>query len=142
MRWVLVLSLTLVAGSNTNALAQFIETFEHVGTMRMLKGQVRDSLDLPVAHARLRVSALSSETTYSIEADEDGVFGKKDLPAGKYSVRVSAMGFNFGEYTVLIKPHDSSASNKYTVVRLSPGCASGNSGVALVSKLSQRSYRE
>lgn len=138
----LILSLTLLAGSETILPAQFTETFDYIGTMRALKGQVRDGLDFPVAHAHLQVSDISNDKTYDVQANEDGVFRKNDLPAGKYSVRVTASGFNIGEYTVRIKPRDSSASNKFTIIRLSPGCASGNSGVALVSKLSQRSFRE
>jgi hypothetical protein len=123
-------------------LAEFVENFGHIGTMRVLKGQVRDGLDTPVPDAHIEVKNLSNDETYSIDADDKGVFTKDDLPAGKYEVSVRASLFNIGEYTVRIKPNDSSASNKVTVIRLSPGCASGNSGVALVSKSSQRSFRE
>ena len=124
------------------AVAQFMETFGDIGTMRVLKGQIRDGLDAPVPGATVTVKNVATEQSFSLDADERGVFRKTDLPSGKYSVTVYARGFNGGQYTVTIGRKDSSASNKYTVIRLSPGCASGNSGVALVSKLTQRSFRE
>jgi len=136
------LALTVAVGliAVTTVYAEFVETFGHIGTMRVLKGQVRDGLDVPVPNAQLRIKALENDESYFVTADERGVFTKNDLPSGKYLVSVSASAFNISEYTVRIK-HGSGASNKYTVVRLSPGCASGNSGVKLVSKLTDRSFR-
>jgi len=136
----LVVILSVLASVSV-AGAQSMETFGHVGTMRILNAQVRDGLDVPVAGATVDVKNVATSQTYSLDADDRGVFRKDDIPPGKYLVTISAGGFNGAQYTVTIGRKNSSASTKYTVIRLSPGCASGNSGVALVSKLSQRSFK-
>jgi len=137
-----MVGLLIVVGvfRDNSVYAGFVESFGHIGTMRVLKGQVRDGLDVVVPNARVNVKAVENDTTYDVSADERGVFRKHDLPPGKYLVSVSASGFNVSEYTVRIEPNGFASSNKFTIVRLSPGCASGNSGVKLVSKLSGRSF--
>jgi hypothetical protein len=119
--------------------AQFTEAFGHIGMVRALKGQVRDSLDQPIPQAKVKVKNLASNETYLVDADDDGVFRKDDLPDGEYLVSATGSAFNITEYTLQIKRKDSHASNKYMIVRLSPGCSWSNSGVKLVRKLSDRS---
>jgi hypothetical protein len=70
-----------------------------------------------------------------LEADEDGNFIKADLPSGKYKINVRGTGSNIGEFTVRISQGSPSTSSKYIIVKLSPGCASGDSGLKLVSKI-------
>jgi hypothetical protein len=126
--------------NNSIALAQWVEDFGYIGSFQILKGQIRDGLDEPVPQATLTLDELKTGKSYSINADEKGYFENSGLPPGKYRVEVKATGFNIGVYTVRIG-RSSSASKKYTVVRLSPGCGSGNSGVAVVSKINQRSFK-
>ncbi len=133
----IVLSLTVA----NSAFAVFVESFGHIGTLRVLKGQVRDSHDEPVANAEVRIEGPSTEQSYVLYTDEKGVFRKDDLHSGKYLVSATGSVFNISEFTVRIAPDDPYASTKFAVVRLSPGCASGNSGVKLLSKLSQRSFK-
>jgi hypothetical protein len=125
-----------------SAFAVFVENFGHIGTIRVLKGQVRDSLDELVPNAEVRIKNVSTEESYLLTADEKGVFRKDDLRSGKYLVSATDSAFNISEFTVRITPNDPDASNKFAIVRLSPGCASGNSGVKLLSKLTQRSFKQ
>ena len=119
--------------------AQFLEDFGHIGTLKMFKGQVRDGLDSPIPHATLKIINLKEDADdYAIEADESGNFIKTDLPSGKYRINVLASGFNIGEFTVRISQDSLFASEKYIIVKLSPGCSSGDSGVKLVSKIKKR----
>ncbi|MFN2493276.1 MAG: carboxypeptidase-like regulatory domain-containing protein [Pyrinomonadaceae bacterium] len=123
------------------AVAQFIENFGHAGHMRTLKGQIRDGLDNPIPSARLHIKRLSDDKLYSTDGDEKGIFQKDDLPSGKYEVLVWASGFNIGKYTLDVDSNGKNASEKYSIIRLSPGCASGNSGLVLVKSLDQPSFR-
>ena len=138
----LSLLLMIAMCANSIVFGEFIEDFGHIGTVRVFRGQVRDGLDVPVPRASLRIDNLTTGKTYSIDADENGVFKKDDLASGKYRVEVKAAGFNINKYTVKISRHSLIASRKYTVVRLSPGCASGNSGIALVKKVNEPSFRQ
>ena len=119
--------------------AQFVEDFGHAGTVRKFQGQIRDSLDDPVSGAKVTITNVATQKVYNLNANDEGVFQKGDLPGGKYEVRVSAMGFNFAEYTIRIAP---SGGKLYIITRLSPGCASGDSGVVLVRRLKDRSITD
>ena len=125
-----------------SAFAEFVEHFGHIGTLRVLKGQVRDGLDDPVPNAEVRIKNLSKDESYLLTADEKGVFRQDELRSGKYLVSATGSAFNISEFTVRITPNDRNASNKFAIVRLSPGCASGNSGVKLLRKLTQRSFKQ
>lgn len=139
---VLLLSLTLlivcVLDQRSVVSAQFIEDFGHIGTLKMVKGQVRDSISSPVSHATLRIINVVNETNYVISANEDGNFIKPDLPSGKYRIRVEASGFNIGEFTVTLSRGRLSAARKFMIIKLSPGCASGDPGVSLVTSIKKR----
>jgi len=74
-----------------------------------------------------------------IEADEGGNFVKADLPSGKYKIKVSGTDSNIGKFTVRISHGSPFTSSKYIIVKLSPGCASGDSGLKLVSKINKQS---
>jgi len=117
--------------------AQFVENFGHIGTLKMVKGQVTDSIR-PVSGATLYITNVANESNYVITVNEDGNFIKPDLPSGKYRIRVEASGFNFGEFTVRVSRGSPSTRGKFMVISLSPGCASGDSGVSLVSKIKKR----
>jgi hypothetical protein len=123
-----------------NVFGKFIEDFGHVGAVKIFKGQVRDGDDKPTSGATLSMSNVKTGKSYSIEADENGDFRKSSLPNGKYKVRVEASWSNITEYTVEISNRPKALS-KFIIVRLSPGCASGNSGVALVRRRNQRSFQ-
>ena len=138
----LAVFVTLVINCGSIAYGEFIEGFGHIGTARTLKGQVRDGSDEPIPQANIEVTRLSTGKIYSIKADGNGCFKKDGVPPGKYRIRVGAVGFNISEYTVNINQHSLAALRKYTVVRLSPGCGSGNSGVALVNKINDRSFQQ
>ena len=114
---------------------RFIEDYGHVGTIKMLKGQVRDSADIPIPQATVSISNLGKDRNYVIESDENGNFLKYDLPSGKYKIRIDHPAHNIGEFTVRISQGSPFTSGKYMIVKLSPGCASGDSGVKLVSKI-------
>ena len=129
----------LLAASARAASAQFVESFGSAGTIKTFQGQVRDLLDAPISSAEITITNVASKVSYSLTADENGAFRKQNLPPGEYEVRVHGFGFNFGEYTVKI---DLSGSKRYVITRLSPGCASGNSGVALVKRLKDRSFTD
>jgi hypothetical protein len=118
--------------------AQFLEDFGHIGTLKMVKGQVRDSIDTPIPHATLRITNLGNDGDYVVTADESGNFIKPDLPSGKYRIRVEASASNIAEFTARISQGSPFTSGKYLIVKLSPGCASGDSGVSLVSKLKKQ----
>jgi hypothetical protein len=120
------------------AYAEFIEDFGHIGTLRTFKGQVRDSGDTPIPHATLSITDLGNDKDYLIEAEEGGNFIKADLPSGKYKISVRGAGSNIGEFTVRISQGSPFTSSKYIIVKLSPGCASGDSGVTLVSKIKKK----
>jgi len=120
------------------ASAQFLLEFGHAGTLRMLKGQVRYSDDTPIPHATLSISDLGNDKDYVVEADEEGNFIKPYLHSGKYKIRVRGAGSNIGEFTVRISQGSPSTPGKYLIVKLSPGCASGDSGLQLVSKIKKQ----
>jgi hypothetical protein len=124
--------------SRSVASAQFLEDYGHAGTLRTLKGQVRYSDDTPIPHATLRITNLGNGKDYVIEASEGGNFIKADLPSGKYKINVSGTGSNIGEFTVRISQGSPTTSSKYIIVKLSPGCASGDSGLKLVSKIKKQ----
>lgn len=132
-----VLGLTALP-SRSVASPQFVEDFGHAGTVRIFKGQVRYSDDTPISGATLRITSLGNDNDYVIEADEDGNFMKSDLPSGKYKINVRGTGSNIGEFTVRISQGGPSTSSKYIIVKLSPGCASGDSGVKLASKVKKQ----
>ena len=134
--------ITLCLSVGNSVLAGFVEHFGHIGTLRVLKGQVRDGLDDPVPNAEVRIKNLSTDESYLLKADDKGVFRQDDLRSGKYLVSATGSAFNISEFTVRITPNDRNASNKFAIVRLSPGCASGNSGVKLLGKLTQRSFKQ
>jgi carboxypeptidase family protein len=129
----------LFVASTQSAAAQFLETFGNAGTIRVLQGQIRDGLDQPVSNADITITHVASQKIYELTADENGVFRKQNLPRGEYEVRIHATGFNLAEYTVKIAP---SGSKMFVIARLSPGCGSGNSGVALVKRLKDRSFTD
>ena len=130
----LFLAALLAVGARA-ASAQFTEDFGKVGTVHKFQGQIRDSLDAPVFGAVITIKNVSTNDTHELIADENGVFRTSKLPRGEYAVRVRATGFNFADYVVNIDP---AGSKMYVVTRLSPGCASGDSGVALVKRLKDR----
>ena len=132
-----VLGLTTFDGSSV-ASAQFLEDYGHAGTLRTFKGQVRYSDDSPIPHATLRITNLGNGKDFVIEADEGGNFIKADLPSGKYKINVRGTGSNIGEFTVRISQGGPSTSSKYIIVKLSPGCASGDSGLKLVSQIKKQ----
>jgi hypothetical protein len=124
-----------VAIGSTVSAGKFIEDFGDVGTLRSFRGQVRDSADNPVPRARFRILSLTTKNVFEIQADKDGRFEKRDLPSDKYRVEVDADAYNIGEYKLKISRFGLFASGKRILVRLSPGCASGPSGVTLVRKI-------
>jgi len=124
---------TILAGG-TNSFGQFVEDYGNIGTLKTFKGQVRDAADGLVPCATVQFTNLLSETQQTVEADENGIFKVKDLPTGEYKVKVERSGFNITEFTVKISPYESTASKKFIIIRLSPGCASGGS-VELESKI-------
>lgn len=138
---VLLLSLTflIMAALDKRAVAsaQFVEDFGHIGTLKIAKGQVRVSINTPVPHATLRIMNVENDRNYVIAANENGNFIKPDLPSGKYRIRVEASGFNIAEFTVSVTRR-SPTPGKFLVIKLSPGCASGDPGVSLVSKIKKR----
>jgi len=138
----LAVFVTLIINCGSMAYGQFIESFGHVGAVRIFKGQVRDGSDEPIPHAKVVITRLTTGKIYSTNADGNGCFKKDGLPLGKYRIKVDAIGFNIGEYTVNINQYSSAASRKYIAVRLSPGCASGNSGIALVNKIKDPSFQQ
>ena len=119
--------------------AQFVENFGKAGTDRSFQGQVRDGLDQPVSNATITINHFVSKKSHELTADENGVFRKRNPPRGEYEVRIHGTGFNFAEYTVKIDP---SGTRMYVITQLSPGCGSGNSGVALVKRLKDRSFTD
>ena len=139
LAWQTIL-LLLMLNLCTIAFGHWLEHFGHTGAIKKLQGQVRDGLDAAIPRATIEITDLDKGQTFSITADEKGRFKKNRLPSGKYQIKVSARGFNLSEYTVNIDVNDHQALNKYTVVRLSPGCASGNSGVTLVNKINDPSF--
>ena len=135
---VLLLLLTVSAmpalDARAIASAQFLLNFGHAGTLRTLKGQVRYSDDTPIPHATLSISEVGNEKDYVIEADEGGNFIKPYLPSGKYKIRVRGEGSNIGEFTVRISQGSPATSSKFMIIKLSPGCASGDASVKLAGK--------
>jgi hypothetical protein len=115
--------------------AQFIEHYGHAGSLRTFKGQVRLSDDSPIPHATISITNLGNDKGYLIETDEGGNFIKADLPSGKYRITVRSTGTNIGQFTVRISHGNFLTSSKYIIVKLSPGCASGDSGLKLVRKI-------
>lgn len=138
----LIVSLAFIANSRTVVFGEFIEDFGHIGSVRKFKGQVRDGLDVPIPKASLQLTNLSNGEIRSVDADEKGQFSEDEVSSGKYRVRVTGNGFNIAEYTVKISRGNPFASTKYIVIRLSPGCATGNSGIALVRKANQPSFSQ
>jgi hypothetical protein len=135
-----VLSLLIVSGFAAFAgpgvaYAEFTEDYGHAGVLKTFKGQVRISDDSPIPGATLTITRLRNGQDYSIETDEYGNFRKADLPSGKYKIVVSSTSTNIGEFTVSISQGSPNTSSKYIIVKLSPGCASGDSGLQLVSKI-------
>ena len=129
-----VFGLTALDGPGM-ASATFHEDYGHAGTFKALKGRVVFSDDTPIPDATLTITRLGSDKRYVIEADGDGNFVKADLPSGKYKIYVSGYGSNSAEFTVRISQGSPSTSSKYIIVKLSPGCASGDSGLKFVSKI-------
>jgi len=138
----LAVFVTLVINSGSTIYGQFLEHFGHIGAVRTLTGQVRDGFDAPIPHAKVTVTRLDTGKIYSTKADGNGCFKKDGLPSGKYRIKVEAIGFNTGEYTVNLNQYSSAASRKYIAVRLSPGCSSGYSGVALVNEIKDPSFQQ
>ena len=138
---VFLLSLTLLIvcalDQGSVVSAQFVEDFGHIGTLKMVKGQVTDSVS-PVPRATLFITNIANDRNYVITVNEDGNFIKPDLPSGTYRIKVEAVGFNIGEFTLRVRRGSRSTPGKFMIISLSPGCASGDSGVALVSKLKKR----
>ncbi|HKO96612.1 MAG TPA: carboxypeptidase-like regulatory domain-containing protein [Pyrinomonadaceae bacterium] len=134
---VIVLGLTAFDGPAV-ASAVFHEHYGHAGVLRTFKGQVRYSDDTPIPHATLSISTLGKDKEHLIETDEGGNFIKVDLTSGKYKIVVRSAGTNIGEFTLRISQGGPSTSSKYIIVKLSPGCASGDSGVELVSKIKKQ----
>ena len=124
----------IILVGSINSFGQFLEDYGNIGTLKTFKGQVRDAADGLIPGAKIQYTNLSSKDEQFIEADENGVFKIKDLLPGEYKVRVDRSGFNITEFTVNISPYDSTASKKFIIIRLSPGCASGGS-VELESKI-------
>lgn len=118
---------------------QFTEDFGNAGTFKIFRGQVRFADDAEIGYANLTVTNLKNGQVYEIEADEDGNFIKGDLPSGKYRIRVHGPGTNTGDFTLRISHGGPSASARFIIVKLSPGCASGDSGLKLVNKVTKRS---
>src|SRR5262249_931695 len=137
----LAVFITLVINCGSIAYGEFIESFGHIGAVRTLKGQVRDGIDEPIPNAKIVITRLATGQIYSSNADGNGRFKKDGLPPGKYKMSVGAMGFNISECAVDINQRRLAASRKYMVIRLSPGCATGNSGVALVNKITDPSFQ-
>lgn len=117
------------------ASASFHEDYGHAGIFRALKGRVVFSDDTPVPRATLTISKPGSDQRYVTEADGDGNFVKADLPSGKYKIDVRGSGANSAEFTVRISQGGPTTSSNYIIVKLSPGCASGDSGLKSVSKI-------
>lgn len=132
-----VLSVSVFDSRSISA-AQFALDFGHAGTFRILKGQVRFSDDFPIAHATLSITKLGIDKEYVIETDEDGNFIKADLPSGKYNIRVRGTGTNIGQFTMRISQGGPYTSSKYIIIKLSPGCASGDAGLKTVSKIKNK----
>jgi hypothetical protein len=132
----------LLIGGYTVGLGRFIEDFGKAGTFRALKGQVRDGADTPIPNVTIEAVNLKTEESYCFQADSQGRFEKTGLPAGSYRVTFKSDAFNIGQLSVRISRLNFLASTKYLVVRLSPGCATGNSGVATVKKLSSPSFEK
>jgi TonB-dependent receptor len=76
----IVLSLVLPA-----AVAQM----QTAGAKATIKGKVRDASDAPVVGAKVRVTPLD----VSVVSDSEGEFRLPELPAGKYSLTVTYVGF-------------------------------------------------
>ena len=102
-----------------------LENYGNIGTLKTFKGQVRDAAEDLIPLAQIELTNLDSKKEYSIEADENASFLGTKLPSGKYKIRIRMSGFNQTEFTVTLSSRNSSASKKYIVIRLSPGCASG-----------------
>lgn len=71
-----------------------LHEFGHIGTVRTLKGQVRDPADEPLAGAMLELANQETQKEYSIQCKKDGRFNQKHLPGGTYEVKVMADGFD------------------------------------------------
>jgi hypothetical protein len=116
-----------ILASSANAFGQMLEVYENIGTLRTLKGQIMDPNDGFIPAIDIQIKQKDSEKEFSLVTDEDGVFLDENLPPGEYTIKVAASGFNPTEITVKIDPNDYTASDKYILIRLSPGCASGGS---------------
>ena len=137
--WQLTICL-LLSGSSGVVYGQWLEEFGHVGIVKKLQGQVRNGADEAIPDAIVNVTNTATSQTIEIKADDKGRFKRDNLPRGTYQVRVTARGHNLGEYTIKIDAKDKNALNRYTAIRLSPGCASGNSGVSLINKINAPSF--
>ena len=121
----------ILAGS-FNSLAQVVETYEDLGTLRVLRGQVMDPNDgfMPGVDIQLKKAdseEANSEEEVWLEVDEDGVFTDENLQPGEYEIRFVATGFNPTVVKIKIDPNDYTATDQYILVRMSPGCSSGGS---------------
>ena len=132
------LLLAIIASMAQGAVAQFTEDFGNIGSLRQFQGQIRDGLDAPVPWAEITITNVSTGDSYEVTANEKGVF-RSSLRRGDYEVRVRGTGFNHAIYKLKIDPK---GSKLYVVTRLSPGCGSGNSGVALIKRLKNRSFTD
>ncbi|MEP6902931.1 MAG: carboxypeptidase-like regulatory domain-containing protein [Actinomycetota bacterium] len=132
--FILLLVVGAILTSSTYSFGQFLEDYGNIGTLKTFKGQVRDAAEGLVPVATVQFRNINSEEFQTFEADENGIFSVKGLPSGEYKVRVEMSGFNITEFTVKVSPRSSTASRKFVIIRLSPGCASGGS-VELESKI-------
>lgn len=122
---VLLFVVGIVFSSDIAAYGQFVEDYGNIGTLKNFKGQVMDAGDGLIPFAEIELINLDSKKEYSVKADENGIFFGNNLPLGKYKIRIVLSGFNQTEFTVKLRPGSISASSKFIIVRLSPGCASG-----------------
>lgn len=132
--FIFLFTIGIVFVSNTISFGQFLEEYGNIGTLKTFKGQVRDAADGLIPNAIIQFTNLNSEVKKSVETDDNGVFKIKSLSSGKYKVKVEIRGFNPTEFTVIINSSAQTSSNKFIIIRLSPGCASGGS-VELESKI-------
>jgi hypothetical protein len=128
-RWPFVfLALLTPFGGQRNLVSARIcvtETFK----VRSISGFVLDESGHAIPNAQVEVSKNKTDSIRQTLTDSNGSFSLPDFPAGKYDLRIRAIGFQDGWIPIVLSPPKKVSSGEKSlriVLTLGMGCTSAS----------------